>query len=187
MRYNRLTILAAMLCLLGSGCIFSPAKGKGGGPPPPEPYLPLFSPEAVLRNLASAYKHRDTAEYDTLFDTAYTGTTIDQSNPDSIKQYSFAKADEVAHIWGLSRTTTITAIELELSPALPRFTDGGDPAGWAMIQNPISSLSILDGDNTYYIKRDTETIEFHFKPKTPDASSPTDTTWTIASWKEIRI
>jgi hypothetical protein len=150
-------------------------------------YLKPMSPEAVLQNLQLAYKHRDPAAYDTLFDQLYTGSSIDQSDPDSVKQYSFAKADEVKHIWALSRTTTITDIQLELMPTLRRYTDAGDPPGWAVIQNPIYSLSIVDGPSTFNIARDKETIEFHFKPKTPDSSSPTDTTWTIVRWTEIAL
>ena len=185
MRYSQLAIASAFLCLLGPGCIFSPHKGTGGGTPPPV-YLIPYSPDAVLQNLALAYKHRDPAAYDTLFDQFYTGSSIHQSSPDSVKQYTFAKADEVRHIWDLSRTTTITDVQLELMPIRSRSTDAGDPPGWAMIQNPILSLSIVDGANTYTIVRDQETIEFHFKPKTPDPSSPTDTTWTIGKWTEIR-
>ena len=83
------------LSVLFSGCIFSPIKGKGGGPPPPPIYKPPTSPEWVLGNLATAYQHRDPAAYDTLFDLNYTGMTIDQSNPDSVKSYNFTKADEV--------------------------------------------------------------------------------------------
>src|SRR2546425_7987005 len=98
MRYSQLAIASAFLCLLGRGCIFSPHKGTGGGTPPPVYFKP-FSPDAVLQNLALAYKHRDPAAYDTLFDEFYMGSSIDQSNPDSVKQYTFAKADEVRHIW----------------------------------------------------------------------------------------
>jgi len=141
----------------------------------------------VLRNLALAYTHRNPAVYDTLFDQLYMGSSIDQSNPDSVKQYSFSKTDEVEHIWGLYRVTTITDLHLELMPVLTRYTDGGDPAGWAVIQDPVFSLSITDGSNTYFITRDKETIECHFKPKIFDASSPTETTWTIGKWTEIRI
>jgi hypothetical protein len=186
MRYLVLTIASGILCVLGAGCIFSPHKGTGG-PPPPAVYVPPISPEAVLQNLALAYQHRDTAEYDTLFDKDYIGTTTDRSIPDTVQTYTFHKADEVAHIWGLSRATTITNVHLELMPfPLLRYTDGGDLPGWAVIQNPIFSLYIVDGQSTFDIKRDNETIEFHFKPKTPDSSSPTDTTWTIGTWTEVR-
>jgi len=172
------------LSVLFSGCIFSPIKGKGGGPPPPPIYKPPTSPEWVLGNLATAYQHRDPAAYDTLFDLNYTGMTIDQSNPDSVKSYNFTKADEVEHIWGLYRSTAV--VQLELTPRLIRYTDLGDPPGWTVIQNPIDKLLISDNPDSYTITRDKETIEFHFKPKTPDPSSPTDTTWTIGRWTEIR-
>ena len=187
MRYSQLAIASAFLCLLGSGCIFSPHKGTGGGTTPPPVYFIPSSPELVLRNLALAYEHREPARYDTLFDQLYTGETTDFANPDTVLHITFSKNDEVEHIWNLYRVTTITDVHLELTPVLPRYSDAGaDPPGWAVIQNPVFSLSITDGPNTYVVARERETVEFHFKPKTPDSSSPTDTTWTIGKWTEVR-
>jgi len=54
-----------------------------------------------------------------------------------------------------------------------------------VIQNPIFSLSIVDGSNTYTIARDREYIEFRFKPTAPSPGSPTDTTWHIVRWTEV--
>ena len=185
----RLAAVGASVVLAGlSGCGGEKTTGPGPQPQPQPPmYLKPIFPGYVLQNLALAYKHRDPAAYDTLFAEDYTGRTIDQSNPDSVKQYDFAKADEIRHIWALSRSTTITDIQLELMPTMIRYTDAGDPPGWAVIQNPIYSLSIADGPSTFSIARDRETMEFHFKPKTPDSSSPTDTTWTIVRWTEVAL
>jgi len=46
-------------------------------------------------------------------------------------------------------------------------------------------VAIYDGPNLYYVPLYTETIEFRFIPKTPDSTSPTDTTWKIIRWLEV--
>ena len=184
MRYKRLAVVCSSLILLPlfSGCIFSPKKG-GGGVPPPDYALPI-TPGLVLGNLALAYSHKDSTEYKSLFDDNYQGTSLDQQDP-SAQLLTYTKADEAMHIAGLARSTTVTEVRLELLAAMIRITDAGDPPGWALIQDPIVTLSISDSPTSYEVTPTDETTEFHFRP-TLDSSSPTDTTWTIVKWVEVR-
>ena len=173
--------------LLLAGCIFSPKRGKGGGPPPPPVYEIPSTPEFVLKNLAAAYAARDSNEYKSLFDSNYTGTSIDQTQP-VLTTLPFTKDSEAQHISALARNPDIRYVEMQLVPpgGMIRILDLSDPPGWVMIQNPVIKVQIFEPDTTREVKIDSgETIEFRFKPKTPDASSPTDTTWQIIRWTEI--
>jgi len=182
MRYSRLALVCAGLALLLSGCIFSPTKGPGGGGIEPPKYDIPSSPIFVIRNLKKAYVAKDSVAYKACFDPAYFGQSQDQTTQDPIDTLTFAK--EAEHIAVLARSTAI--VDLQLRPTMVRSTDLGDPAGWALVQNPIQSLTITDGQNEYVVPVVDETIEFRFIPKTPDSSSPTDTTWKIIKWLEIR-
>jgi hypothetical protein len=180
---HRLATLGASILLAGmAGC--GGKKTTGPGPQPQPKYLPSSTPANVLINMRIAYSTRDSSGYDSLFDAAYTGTSDDHSGPSPVV-YTFTKADEARHISALAQATTITDIYLVLMPVLIRYTDAGDPPGWAVIQDPVYILSITDGINTYLIARDRETIEFRFKPTTPSPGSPTDTTWHIVRWTEV--
>ena len=182
MRYSRLAIVCAGLALLLSGCIFSPRKGAGGGGTEPPKYDIPLSPEYVMFNLKKAYTAKDSVAYKACFDLSYFGTSQDQTTQNPIDTLTFA--EEARHIAYLARTTA--NVELVLKPAMTRSTDSGDPPGWALIQNPIQSLGIYDGPNIFIVTPTQETIEFRFIPKTPDSSSPTDTTWKIIKWNEIK-
>ncbi|HEY3155658.1 MAG TPA: hypothetical protein VGK76_03385 [Candidatus Eisenbacteria bacterium] len=170
------------LALLLSGCIFSPKKGAGGGGIEPPKYLVPESPEFVMLNLKEAYTKKDSTGYKACFDPNYFGTSQDVVLQTPIDTLTFAK--EAEHIASLARSAA--TVELELKPAMVRSTDSGDPAGWALIQNPIQSLGVYDGGNSFIVTPTQEIIEFRFIPKTPDSSSPTDTTWKIVKWNEIR-
>ena len=183
MRYSRLVVVCAGLVLLLSGCIFSPTKGPGGGGPEPPKYEIPQEPNIVLENLKKAYTAKDSLAYQACFDARYVGRSQDQTGTDTI--YTFTFADEARHIEVLAQSRTAIA-ELQLIPKMVRSADLGEDPAWALIQNPIQSLTIYDGNYTYYVPLDKEIIEFHFIPKTPDSSSPTDTTWKIIKWTEIR-
>ncbi len=152
----------------------------------PPPYPVLSSPANVLTALQKAYVARDTTEYILLFDGNYQGSSIDQTDP-SPQPTLFTKADEAHHIASLVKSTTVTDVELDLKPELLRFSDGGDPPGWATIQNPVLRLQINDGPSSYIISVATESMEFKFIPTTPDSTSPTDTTWKIIRWTEVKL
>ena len=183
--------LAIALCaVLLAGC---GKKDKIVGPEPPgsPTYPKLSSPVNVLRALEQAYEARDSVEFKLLYnDTLYKGTSIDQSNPGSPIRYTFYKADEVRHVAALAKNFGITKIDLIYPPVLDRFTDLSDPQGWATIQVlPSSGLRLEINDaytsTAYSIASDRESFEFKFIPKSPDSSSPTDTTWQIVRWSEV--
>jgi len=171
--------LAIAVCVaVVAGC---GKKDKIVGPPATPRYPALTSPELVLVALKTAYTGKDSTEYKLLFDQNYLGTSVDQSTQTPIDTLTFA--DEARHIAALARSTT-AIVELQLTPAMVRGADPGDPPGWALIQNPIFDVTIYDGPNAYYVALWHETMEFRFIP-TPDSTSPTDTTWKIIRWPEI--
>ena len=174
--------MCAGLALLLSGCIFSPKKGAGGGGIETKYEVPAY-PVNVLQNLRQAYTAKDTAAYRACFDERkgfYVGTTQDVVHQTPVDTLYFT--DEAAHIAALYRSTAIA--DLQLVPFPVRRADSEDPT-WALIQNPIQSLKIDDGQNSYVVTPSNETIEFHFIPKTPDSTSPSDTTWKIIRWTEV--
>jgi hypothetical protein len=181
MRYSRLAVVCAGLALLLSGCIFSPTKGPGGGGIEPPKYQVPQNPNAVMYNLKTAYTAKDSAGYKACFDPRYIGTTQDAVLQTPVDTLYFT--DEAKHIAALARSAA--NVDLELKPTVVRSSDAGDPPGWALIQDPIHSLAIYDGANIITITPTNENIEFRFIPKTPDSSSPTDTTWKIIKWTEV--
>jgi len=128
-------ILSLRLAIVGASVVLAGLVGCGGkkttgpGPSPQPKYLPSSTPQNTLRNMQLAYMTRDSSGYDSLFEADYIGSSIDQSNPDTVKRYDFVKADEARHISALVRATTITDIHLVLMPVLSRYTDAGDPRG----------------------------------------------------------
>jgi hypothetical protein len=187
-----LATLCALLCLgLVAGCIFSPKTDDGGGfPPPPPPSYPILSdPYNVMVAYRTAYEARDSVEMKKIYDDTYIGTSIDQSNPGNILQFTFNKAQEVSHVGAMAKVATITSVSLQLPPSLFRERDDADPPGWALIQLPPNTvrLQIDDGQTSRLIVPDKETFEFRFAPTTPDSTSPTDTTWKIVKWSELRL
>lgn len=149
-------------------------------------YLPSSTPQNVVINLQRAYSTRDSTGYDSLFDAAYVGTTIDlfATGPDSLM--TFSKADEALHISALARATTITGITVQYPPTLLRERDGADPPGWATV--PVNGARIeIDDNPASLITSPSEAMQFKMAPTTPSAGSPTDTTWHIVRWTELRL
>lgn len=176
-------ILAAAL-LLDSGCGHK-ARTITGPDRQPFPYPKLSSPQNVLQAMAFAYVRRDTAEIKLVYDSLYVGSSTDQTGG-SPTPIMFTKSDEVRHVAGLARAITITGVSCTLYPALIRFRDLGDPPGWATIDNPIGQIVIDDAPSSYATPTSGLTMQFKFAPTTPDSTSPTDTTWTIIRWSEVR-
>jgi hypothetical protein len=172
---------------VGASIFVAALAGCGDDPPTkpaaPASFLPASTPQNVLGNLALAYTRRDSLAYDSLFDAAYVGTSVDQSDPSPVV-YTFNKADESLHIRALARRSTIVSVNIQFPPNLSRFYDFADTLGWATVQTSGTTLQIDDGA-FYYAVGSNETMEFKFKPMTPSPGSPTDTTWHIVRWTEI--
>ncbi len=149
-------------------------------------YPALTSPQAVIQAMVLAYVRRDAAETGLVYDGAYQGLSVDLTAISPNDTLAFTKADEVAHVAGLGRLGGGTTVSCELYPSLARFRDGADPPGWATIQNPLGAIEVNDGPTTYHVDPSTLTMEFKFAPATPDSTSPTDTTWKIVRWLEVK-
>jgi len=180
-RFVALCLIAASLCAF-AGCIFSPVK-KTPIPKPPQKYPLLINPFSVLDAVQQDYEGRDSNEVKLLYDKDnYQGTSIDASDQST---YNTRWADEVEHVAALARSTSITQVAFTFQPAQTRFTDLSDPPGWATIQVQGLHIQIDDMGTSHLLFETGVTNEFKFVPKTPDASSPTDTTWKIIRWTEI--
>ena len=147
-------------------------------------YLALTTPENTLVTMIRAYAKRDTTELALVYDDAYQGTSRDAGDWSPVT-LSFSKRDEIEHVAMLARTPSVTSVSVALNPVLRRYSDGADPAGWATLENPIRAVEIRDGPTLYNVYFSYETVTYTFVPTTPDATSPTDTTWKIIRWSEV--
>ncbi len=181
---KRLFALALLLPLLG-GCF-----GSGKNPvkvvvPAPGPFPIPSSPRSVLYNLIRAYAERDTTHYKACYDLTYMGGSysgyVSQPGPGT---YTFD--DEAAHIRFLQRSTMITRVTLDLPnyQAATIDTLSGDPPGWVTMSIYNPKVEIDDATGSLSIATG-EVFQFKFLRKTPDPTSPTDTSWTIVRWAEI--
>jgi len=174
-------LVAVVLLIAAAGC--GSDHKRIVGPDPAPAYSVPSSPLAVLDNLSLAYSSRDSTECKLLYDDNYVGTSTDQSDGSSL---TFSKANEVGHVGALAKIHSITTVLLQFPPGLTRFTDAGDPPGWATIQVLNLNLVIEDSPTSLYLNNSGEMNEFKFVPTTPAADSPTDTTWKIIRWTEIK-
>ncbi|HYQ89658.1 MAG TPA: hypothetical protein VEU09_08535 [Candidatus Binatia bacterium] len=173
-----LSTAAVVLVAFLMGCgKDNPVKPMQPGPK----YLPSSTPLNVLYNLQRAYTSRDSTGYDSLFAADYTGSSTDQSDN---SQLTFSKSDEALHIQFLANQASITSIDLQFPPGLVRYTDLGDPPGWATVSTASMHLEINTSATSYAIYPN-ETIDFKFRPTMPSPGSPTDTTWHIVRWLEL--
>lgn len=178
------TLSLVATLLLHAGCGGNKHTVMGPGPTPPT-YPILSSPQNVLAAMALAYQRRDSIETALVYDQAYQGSSIDQTDP-ALTPTFFYKYDEVAHLSALAKTTTIASVTCQLAPMLIRFTDGSDPPGWATIDNPIAAIEINSSPTSSSLSRTGIFMEFKFAPTSPDSTSPTDTTWKIVRWLEVK-
>lgn len=172
---------------LFGGCIFSPEKSPGPGPPPPIVYPILDRPSRVLLALEIAYSKRDSVGYVNLFDRYdYTGESYD---PNKDSTATFRWVDEQKHIQKLAEVTSIIGdiyFDLGSETSWTRLpSDDLSHPEWAVIQisGSVFTIRIDDGGNTWEVHGDKEFFTFRFKP-TPSASSPSDTLWSIIQWRE---
>ncbi len=179
--------MAAFVGLLSlqAGCIFSPDKGTTKPPPPTSSYLAPTKPVFVLNNLIKAYGDRDTTNYKACYDETYQGTSysgfVSAPGPGS-----YTKDDEAAHIRFLQRSTSIIRVTMDLPnyQGVAMDTLAGDPPGWVTMSlyNPKVQIDDTSGSTAIVTG---ETFQYKFVRKTPDNTSPTDTSWTIVRWAEI--
>jgi hypothetical protein len=181
-----MTFRKVRLATLGATCLLAALLGcSDDNPVKPnlEPkYLPSSTPQNVIENLRRAYTTRDSAGYDSLFDDAYAGMSIDNSGPGP--SLTFNKADESAHIGALARTPTIVSVVFNYGPNPRRSTDVSDSAGWASLELTTPTVIVADGPNVFFTPPNTSMF-FKFRPTAPASGSPTDTTWKIVRWLEI--
>ena len=174
------------ICLVVGALLSGCGKGNPGKPSPYAPYLQLSTPQNVLSNLIRAYTSRDSVEYVLLYDDAYLGTSTDMTLP-VVVTYSFRKVDEARHIAVLARASDVLRIEMDFGPlsSWTRFPSAGGHPEWSTIvfTNPSVALYTSGGD---YRVSGVSTFEFTFAPTTPAPGSPTDTTWQIVDWTEVR-
>jgi hypothetical protein len=132
-----------------------------------------------------AYVRRDPVETGLVYEDGYQGLSLDLTSVlgDTL---AFTKADEVAHVAFLGRLGSGSTVRCEVYPAPTRFRDNADPPGWATIQNPLGAIEIDNGQNVEQVNPNGITMDFKFAPTTPDTTSPTDTTWKIVRWLEVR-
>jgi hypothetical protein len=175
------TILACLLIGAMVGCSDNPVKPLPSGPK----YLASSTPQNTLENLRRAYTTRDTTGYDSLFDAAYIGTSIDQRDPSPTLKM-FTKGDEALHIRALAEGS-ISVSRLQFPPSLIRTSDAADTLGWATIPISFVFLEIEDFSvGTSWVISPDDVMEFKFRPTTPSPGSPTDTTWHIVRWSEVQ-
>ena len=149
----------------------------------PVPIYPkLVSPYLVMEALRIAYMFRDTTELKLIYDDNYQGTSADQNVPGT--PFTFSKFDENQHLSKLAHRQDI-AVSILTDSHMTRTADASDPPGWALIQNPIASLSVTDSGFTYNVDIAHEVMDFHFIPQL-DSTAVTDTTWKIVRWIEVR-
>jgi len=151
----------------------------------PALYPILSSPQNALAAMVLSYQRRDSTETKLIYDDAYQGTSVDQTDPSPVVLRLY-KADEVRHVVALAKRVTITGVSIMFPPVLERFTDAGDPPGWATILVANPRIEIDDQPVSYSTASSGETMEFKFVPTTPDSTSPTDTTWKIIQWFELK-
>lgn len=180
-------VLAAPLVVLGCG---------KDGPIEPEPAKPFVysdrsTPDNTLFRMTQAVSRRDSVVTASVYADDYQGSSTDMTDPNPTT-LQFNKTDEVRAVAGMASSSTITAIVMDLFPNTTWFHTHyvADPVGWITIQVPYYTIYVNDIVAGEYETRSpasgrTSVFEFTLKPTTPDATSPTDTTWTIVRWKEV--
>jgi hypothetical protein len=178
------TIVASLAFALG-GC--GDDEDNPLEPGPSSPTYPVLShPHQVLESLEMAYQRRDSVKVKDLYDSTYTGQSMDLADPSTTLDFTYF--DDVAHVAALARAPGLTAhLELGSGVTWDRLaSDDPSHPDWAIIQITGASynVEIYDGPNSWGAQGEAGTfLEFAFEP-TPDDASPSDTLWKIVRWKE---
>jgi hypothetical protein len=143
--------------------------------------------------MAAAFEERDSVVTDSVYDDAYQGSSTDQADPGGGTTLTFSKADEVRIVASMAGSASITFVDADLkSPnTWVRTSYASDPPDWVVLQISNWRIEVRDLARGEYAASSFDSfggslMEFTFKPTTPDASSPTDTTWTIIRWREVK-
>lgn len=176
-------LLAAALVAAGCG-LLNPDKG-GPDPPPPFQYPDLSTPQNVVLNLKYVWENRDSLRAKVIYDDAYEGTSVD--NKEGGPTYTFSKVQEVQTVWSLGKTQDVTSVTFTLRPETTWVREDypTDPVGWTSIKLQGVDIQVEDAAKGTLIANSSNLFQFKFVP-TLDAASPTDTTWKIIRWEEIR-
>jgi hypothetical protein len=175
-------VTAFLVAVAMAGCGRSKCVNCESPPPLPFEYPALDTPQHVVLNVKYAWERRDSVRTRELYDDTYQGTSTD---PDGT--LNFSKNQEVAAVWAIGKSQDVLSVSFTLRPETTwlRLSYPTDPAGWTAIQ--LQGVNILVDDVTKgtLVASSSSFFEFKFKP-TLDAASPTDTTWKIVRWTEIK-
>lgn len=176
-------VLAVLLALVVGGCgddDENPMKPNGPA------YPDQSTPQNVLAAYEMAYSARDTVKIKELYDSTYTGSSVDLNDIGG-GSLDFTFDDEIRHVGALRTQATGAYLELGTSTSWTRTpSDDVSHPEWSVIQIAGSAylVQILDGDEVLAAQGEAGTFqEFAFSPDL-DSTSPTDTLWRIVRWRE---
>jgi hypothetical protein len=151
-------------------------------PPAPFTYPALDTPQHVILNVKYAWERRDSVRTRQLYDDAYMGESTDNSGT-----LTFTKDQEVSTVWAMGKSQDIQSVSFTLRPETTwvRLSYPIDPVGWTAIQLQGVNIQVDDVAKGTLVASSANFFEFKFEP-TLDAASPTDTTWKIVRWREIK-
>lgn len=172
--------LAASLVALGlAGCGKDPVKV-----PPPAPFqYPAFdTPQRAILNVMYAWERRDSVQTRLAYDDAYQGTSTYSG-----QTLTFTKAQEVGTVGAMGKSQDIAGVRFTTSPenTWVRLHYASDPDGWAAIQIQGVNIQVDDAVQGTMIASGMAFFEFKLAP-TLNSSSPTDTTWKVIRWTEVK-
>ncbi|HTM00050.1 MAG TPA: hypothetical protein VL503_02855 [Candidatus Omnitrophota bacterium] len=186
MRWLLLGAPAAMLIAWAmAGCGKWPDRHHGGCDICPQPFqYPAFdTPQHAILNLKYAWERRDSVRTRLVYDDAYQGTSTDSDH----STLTFTKDQEVGVVWSMGKDQNIVSIHFTTPPETTwvRQHYASDPDGWAAIQIPGVTVQVDDAVQGTLIASGMALFQFKLVP-TLDSSSPTDTTWKVIRWTEVK-
>jgi len=185
------TVLAVAAPLIFLGC------GKDDGPikpPTPQPivYPDQSTPKNTVLRMSMAVANRDSVVTASVYADDYEGSSNDLDGPIP-EAFTFTKADEIRVIGAMALSNSIVSVDMDLGHPATWFQHHfvSDPPDWVTIEVPGYRIYVNDVDLGEFGMQspsagETRIFEFRLRPTTPDSTSPTDTTWTIVRWTEIR-
>jgi hypothetical protein len=170
------------VAVAGCGDKVVDCKDCHGPFPVPFTYPALDTPQNVVLNLKYSWERRDSVRTREIYDDMYEGRSTDVDGT-----ILFSKDQEVAVVWAMGRNQDILRVTFALQPQNTwlRLNYATDPAGWTAIQLPGVNIQVDDVVHGTLTASSMSFFEFKLKP-TLDAASPTDTTWKIVRWTEIK-